>query len=51
MTGFTRLVEILADVPQLVDVFSLDDVERFERDISERLDSRVPPPDRVRPWR
>src|SRR2546426_11286155 len=42
MTRFTRLVEILADVPQLVDVFSLDDVERFERHISERLDSCVP---------
>src|SRR5882672_8996771 len=44
MTRFTRLVEILADVPQLVDVFSLDDIERFERHISERLDSCVPLP-------
>src|SRR5262245_23444094 len=42
MARFTRLVEILADVPQLRDVFSLDDVERFERDVSERLDSCVP---------
>src|SRR6267142_4319490 len=42
VTRFTRPVEILADVPQLVDVFSLDDIERFERHISERLDSGVP---------
>src|SRR5438093_7714768 len=42
MTRFTRLVEILADVPQLLDVFSVGDVERLERHVSERLDSRVP---------
>src|SRR5947208_3544254 len=42
MTRFTRLVEVLADVPQLLDVFSLGDVERLERHVSERLDSRVP---------
>src|SRR5438874_3412139 len=42
MTCLTRLVEILADVPQLVDVFSLDDVDRFERHIPERLDACVP---------
>src|SRR5216117_1382572 len=42
MTRLTCLVEILADVPQLVDVFSPDDVERFERHIAERRDSCVP---------
>src|SRR5262245_33772805 len=42
MTRFARLVEILTDVPQLVDVFSPRDIERFERHISERLDSGVP---------
>ena len=42
MTGFARLVEILADVPQLGDIFSLHHVERFERDVSHGLDARVP---------
>src|SRR5262245_28692694 len=35
MARFTCFVEIFADVPQLVHVFSPGDVERFERHISE----------------
>src|SRR5262249_37520143 len=37
-----RFVEVLADVPHLVDVFPLGDLHRFERDVPERLDARVP---------
>src|SRR3954468_14632239 len=42
MTRFARFVEILADVPQLGDIFSLRDVERFESNVAQRFDAGVP---------
>src|SRR5262245_8695964 len=39
---FAGFVEVLADVPQLLDVFSFGHVEGLESHVSERLDSRVP---------
>jgi len=42
MARLARLVEILADVPQLGDVLPLRDVERLERHVSQRFDARIP---------
>src|SRR5438309_11447714 len=42
VTVFTRLFEIIGRVPQLVHILAPYDVEGFETDISQRLDSRVP---------
>src|SRR5262245_1159819 len=42
MARFARLVEVLADVPQFLDIFSPGHVERLERHVSERLDACVP---------
>src|SRR5215468_2581400 len=42
MARLACLVEVLADIPQLLDIFPLGYVERLERHVSERLDACVP---------